>query len=57
MAEKRDPRFDRAAARFAGRVTVERRLNAAEAHRALVLAQSLPAAAKAIEPLLRTLCA
>jgi hypothetical protein len=35
LAEKHDPRFDRAAARFAARVVIERRLTAADGHRVL----------------------
>jgi hypothetical protein len=42
MAERRDPRFDKAAARFAARVVLERRLGPSEAHRILALAESLP---------------
>jgi hypothetical protein len=53
MAELRDPRFDRAAARFAARVTLERRLDPADSHRVLALAQSLPAAPEAAAGLLR----
>jgi hypothetical protein len=37
MAEKHDPRFERAAARFAARVIIERRLGPAEGHRVLAL--------------------
>jgi hypothetical protein len=33
LAEKRDERFSRAAARFAARLTLERRLGPSEAHR------------------------
>lgn len=53
MAEQRDARFERAAARFAARVTLERRLEPAEAHRVLALAQTLPAAPEAAAGLLR----
>jgi len=41
---ERDPRFDRAAARFAARVITERRLRPLEAHPVLALAQGLPQA-------------
>ena len=44
MAEKRDPSFERAAARFAVRVIIERRLSPADGHRVLALAQGLPQA-------------
>jgi hypothetical protein len=57
MAEKRDPRFERAAARYAARVTLERRLAPGEAHRALALAESLPQAPDHVAALLRELCA
>ena len=56
MAEKGDRRFERAAARFAGRVTVERGLNPSEAHRVLALAESLPSAPDAVGALLRRVC-
>ena len=54
MADKRDPRFERAAPRFAARVIFERRLGPAEAHRVLALAQGLP---QAPETTLILLCA
>jgi hypothetical protein len=57
MAEKRDPRFDRAAARFAARVTLERGLGPSEAHRVLTLAECLPEAPDAMANVLRRLCA
>jgi hypothetical protein len=38
MAEKSDPRFERAAARFAARVIIERRLSPADGRRVLALA-------------------
>jgi hypothetical protein len=56
MAEKRDPRFERAAARFAARVIIERRLSPAEGHRLLALAQGLPKAPDTTLILLRGLC-
>jgi hypothetical protein len=55
MAEKGDPRFERAAARFAARVTLERGLRPSDAHRVLALAQSLPAAPEGTAGLLRPL--
>jgi hypothetical protein len=42
LAENRHERFDRAAARFAARVTTERRLGLAEARYFLALAEALP---------------
>jgi hypothetical protein len=56
MAEKGDPRFPEAAARFAARVTLERRLSPSEAHRVLGLAESLPAGPDAVAMILRPLC-
>jgi hypothetical protein len=56
MAIKRDDRFERAAARFAARVTLERALSPADAHRVLGLATSLPEAPQAVCELLRGYC-
>ncbi len=56
MAEKRDPRFERAAARFAARVIIERQLSPADGHRVLALAQGLPQAPETTLILLRGLC-
>jgi hypothetical protein len=56
MAEKHDPRYSRAAARFAARVTTERRLEPAEAHRVLALAEALPESPDAIAVVLRSYC-
>jgi hypothetical protein len=53
MAEKGDPRFERAAARFAARVTLERKLSPAETHRVLALSQSMPSSPEAVVGLLR----
>lgn len=53
MAEKHDPRFGRAAARFAARVTLERRLGRADAYRVLALAESLPQAPEVVAQVLR----
>jgi hypothetical protein len=52
LAEKRDVRFERAAARFAARVTLERRLSPADAHRVLALAQTLASSPEAAATLL-----
>lgn len=48
LAERQDDRFERAAARFAARVTTERRLSLAEARYVLALAESLPRSPDAI---------
>jgi hypothetical protein len=56
LAEKRDARFERAAARFAARVTTERRLDLAESRYVLALAESLPRSPDSIALLLRAYC-
>jgi hypothetical protein len=56
LAETKDPRFDRAAARFAARVTVERGLTPSEAHRVLGLAESLREAPRSLRGVLRGYC-
>ena len=56
MAEKKDPRFERAAARFAARMIIERRLSPADGHRVLALAQGLPQAPETTLILLRAAC-
>jgi hypothetical protein len=43
FAERRDARYERAAARFAARVMLERRLGLAEARYVLALAEARPA--------------
>lgn len=53
MAAKGDARFDRAAARFAARVTIERRLGLAQARYALALVEALPASPDSVGELLR----
>jgi hypothetical protein len=53
FAERRDRRFERAAARFAARVTTERRLSLAEARYVLALAEALPRAPDTLAVLLR----
>ena len=57
LAEKRDERFERAAARFAARATTERRLDLAEARYVLALAEALPRSPDAVALLLRVYCA
>lgn len=56
LAEQRDPRFERAAARFAARVTTERRLSLADARYILALAEALPRSPDAVALLLRPYC-
>jgi hypothetical protein len=56
LAEKRDERFGRAAARFAARATTERRLDLAESRYVLALAEALPRAPDSIGLLLRSYC-
>lgn len=57
LAEKGDARYERAAARFAARVTHERRLALAEARYVLALAEALPRSPDSIAELLRPFCA
>ena len=54
---RRDRRFGHAAARFAARVTTERRLSLAEARYVLALAQALPRSPDAIALLLQATAA
>lgn len=42
MAEKRDKRYDRAAAKWAARATITHKLNIAQSHTLLALVQALP---------------
>lgn len=56
LAEKRHPRFDKAAARFAARVTIERKLSPSEAHAVLALAQTMPEAPESLGLRLRRYC-
>jgi hypothetical protein len=56
LAERRDERFERGAARFAARVTTERRLGLADARYVLALAEALPRSPDAIALLLRPYC-
>ncbi len=55
MARGNDPRYERAAARWAARLTSERRLDLASARQAIALVEVLPQAPDAVEPLLRQL--
>jgi hypothetical protein len=57
MAERRDARYERAAARFAARVVIERRLTASEGHRDLALPERLPKAPSTLGEVLRQYCA
>jgi hypothetical protein len=56
FAERHDARYERAAARFAARVTLERRLGLAEARYVLALAEALPRSPDAVALLLRLYC-
>jgi hypothetical protein len=56
FAERRDRRFQQAAAKFAARVIIERGLSPAQAHRVLALAESLPSSPDTIGQLLRRYC-
>jgi hypothetical protein len=56
LAEKHDPRYDRAAARFAARVTSERHLDLADARYVLALAEALPRSPDSIALVLRKYC-
>jgi hypothetical protein len=56
LATKRDPRFGRAAARFAARVTTERRLDLAEARYVLALAEAMANAPDAVAVALKPYC-
>jgi hypothetical protein len=53
MANRRDPRFDRAAARFAARATLEHRLGLREVRYALALLEAPPASPETVGDLLR----
>jgi hypothetical protein len=56
MARSRDPRYPRAAARWAGRVTAERGLDVDHSRRLLGLVEVLPESPDAVEPVLRRAC-
>jgi hypothetical protein len=56
MAEKSDPRYERAAARWAARATSEKRLDLAATRRVLALVDVLPTAPDAVSLKLRELC-
>ena len=57
MGRSQDPRYGRAAAKWAARVTAERGLELDDSRRILALVECLPDAPEAIEPVLRRLCA
>lgn len=57
MAKGRDPRYGRAAAKWVARVTEERKLEIDASRRLLALAECLPEAPDAVEPVLRRLSA
>lgn len=56
LAERRDSRFERAAARFAGRVVTERRLGLDDARRVMALVELLPDLPEAAAETLRRYC-
>lgn len=56
LAQKHDPRFERAAARFAARLVLERSLSPSEGHRVLALAEALPEAPETVGTVLRGYC-
>lgn len=56
MAERRDPRYGRAAARWAARLTAEHRLELDQSRQVLALVEALPQAPDAIALVLRDLC-
>jgi hypothetical protein len=57
MGRVGDARYPRAGAKWAARVTAERRLGLQESRRVLALVEVLPEAPDAVEPLLRRACA
>jgi hypothetical protein len=56
MAEKGDKRYQRAAARWTGRVISERHLEAADAHRVVALVELLPATPSIVSGRLLVFC-
>lgn len=56
MAEQRDTRYDRAAAKFSARLTTERRLTVEESRRVLALVEVLPLAPQPVSDHLRLYC-
>lgn len=56
MAERRDHRYDRAAAKFCARLTTERRLSVEESRRVLALVEVLPLAPQPVSDHLRLYC-
>lgn len=57
LAEKNDARYEAAAARWAARASIERRLSLAGARRVNALLEALPAAPEAVALRLREFCA
>ena len=56
MARQHDDRYPRAAAKWAARVTTERRMSVEQARHVLGLVELLPEAPDALEPILRRAC-
>ena len=56
MARKEDPRYDRFAARFCARMTVEQRLDVETSRRVLALVEVLPLAPEPVGQHLRLYC-
>jgi len=56
MASKRDQRYERAAARWAGRVIAERRLGLEDSRRVISLVEVMPEAVDAVQQRLRRYC-
>jgi len=56
MASKRDQRYERAAARWAGRVIAERRLGLEDSRRVISLVEVMPEAVDAVQQRLRRSC-
>lgn len=56
MAEKSDPRFEKAAAKWLAQVSAERRLSLADVRRVGALLDALPAAPQAVAAALRPYC-
>ena len=56
MGKVRDPRYERAAARWAARAASERRLSLADSRRVLALVEALPESPDAVGEALARLC-
>lgn len=56
MARANDPRYERAGAKWAARLTAEKRLDLTQSRQAISLVEVLPDAPEAVEPVLRRLC-